>query len=1115
MSLTFELANNANEYLFKDVLNEFEDCNFDFKQWQSYLKYVKDISDVFHKSKFFDSKKINLTSDKNYLNDDLYEEMCALYKKYIKKKIHEYLFLYVIFKCAKLLDKVIPDSLHIMLLQLNIKHLPVTTVAILQRFLFKEKTQSVIIQWLMRILEPFDYVKKELELLNGIQNFKHWDMINVELDCFLYIMFVGDNIYNILSGNNNITLEQYICEEYGQFYATCVKIEVHKFEKTKSILDLNALSGKSSKSKESSVKVGQIYNRMDPFYDTGEFLKIKQKFSKEDKMLLVFNSEFNQIMDLLGNNIVNFNCKRKAMDINMESESIVYALYSYYKHLYEADFRDNDIHERAYFSLFYYCASMEHMTEKFIGFIQTNLFFLKPGTYWNGLKWVNSVKIPPDSVVFSKSSGINVKKQINEMCIVENENQPVNCLANVFNRGIVFYPIFNVFEVANPGISNMTRNVDAISLNHQLLYMPANDDLINQMKMQLQNVVYFQFLCDQSSFMSTILYHPFTRLRNSKIKSKTKKLPDCKYFVEIYDVLEVEDKKPITQNIFIKIFNNISNSIIEDIFEIYVQNCSKFITILLNLFLQYNTNLINFNIFQSTFFDDDILFCNEMGLDLHRVVRDENEDEEISINSEETEGDFERCLKEISAKLSQELKNCEIIEIMEQVNIIDKTNDEMLTIWNNNNNASIAINRHLVFEKFLILEKIYKDSFAFKSIPFDIKKKLTLLLFIMHRGREKKISENHILKNTSMEKFLKQRTFILEKLFDIFNYVDLKFIDLNHRTQYLLNFDRYMQKFNQEKYKLYNNRDLVYYALIWFYQFSNFKISNMETLTEFIIYIQFLTNWQKKFLYFFGKSNSGKSKLSMFLSHIYNCDEANCLSESALQKEENELNNALLPIGRNMLCYLDEFSSLDSTLLNKVISEAPLSSRRMNTQSIKRLMSMSKLILSNNKMPFIKCNAGFQTRIIAIWLQFSFCQLNSDPRHWEYEVSLNDSAMSDWALQRITRIYSKGANEKKIVAGLYLLIRNLFSILMTGEDIINVIPSEEYKEDTVWVLSCLDPYYKFITLYEMEKSKFKKKRDAVEFINSKHNLKWTPDIISGIVQRIAENSTEERERVTI
>lgn len=181
----------------------------------------------------------------------------------------------------------------------------------------------------------------------------------------------------------------------------------------------------------------------------------------------------------------------------------------------------------------------------------------------------------------------------------------------------------------------------------------------------------------------------------------------------------------------------------------------------------------------------------------------------------------------------------------------------------------------------------------------------------------------------------------------------------------------------------------------------------------------------------------------------------------------------------------------------------------MKSQIYDDIIVMSKLIISNNKNIQVDSDQGFVTRLIAIWMKINFREPFFNNKSWDYQEMDCQFSFTNWALQRLTKIYCTGLEDDYIIRGLFLLNRHYFCKYHDEDKIICLKVSNQYKKDTISLLNKIDPFFKFLNLCAKEKIDIKNVDSSINYINKKYNLRWNEHTENNIKQRLIENKNKQ------
>lgn len=1078
-----------------------------------------------------------------------YEQYNIQFVQYIKRHLPEELYLYALYMTSGVLGgRVYPTNFDQTIIEANLLYSPVTTITILKQFVFVDATYSDIIYWCLKRLQyalqitpikvyeeadpevyiggiPYkNCVNKAWVILCKLIPFKHWDNLKVCRDTLLYTTFIGNKI--ISSKVENLNLEQDIITKFGDFIQIIFNMEDLQLPTLMQIFNIDVTKEPRTK-REKLIKT----TNGDCNIVIGDNIDTIPIFDGSKEVFLIGNSESTVNVDPSGPILLAslFN-DESVKFIGISNRHVDEQKYKMLKLLYEELPKQMPLWSAllsaqglpSCFSILQTKFTLKDVVLNFIKFINYEIFFVDNGVFWNGVKFHTMQRITSIGTSSLKMAASISTLDIKIEGSITNPLQSRNFFANIFTDGQVYYPFFDVYEIATPAFNLPTRNLSSICLDKPLMLLPRVRELKPIIHNQFFNIVLFYNTMDQISFISTLLHHPFTQVARNLTQPGNEETLHCEEALPIkYDGEEFAYKFewtnyphepiPVGSGMFKSMLLQLNSSVINALFDHFVTHAPALISDLLNVAMASTVDFLELDTFGKVFFDSELLFAESIGAEVEFLCAVKNVEEtykapQSDTNIESGESAFLASMVDLTAKLQDIIKDAQKPNIETTVKHTN-VNINYYSAWIPKTTIVDKIHRIQVFELMSNFNTVDR-TFDFSTIDYETRKQLVIILMHLSRCRPKKIATNHVLYNSSIMAFLRQQSLHVLLLRRLFPMAPIKFTSTSDRFEHFMNFANtcYTNKLVKSPIHNFKYWKETAATLFWLFQFSDLNIQNFTTLTQYIKYIESPYNFFKLVMYCLGSSNSSKTQLLEVLHKVFNCMCPTALSESALNDVGNELNNALLPMAQNYLVHVDEFSKLDANILCRLSSLGSLSSRLMHTQNYKDLPIIAKLFLVNNIKPLMRSNQGVVTRLLVVWITSTFRDL-LDTGHWG-SLDGNPLASEYWVMQRITRVFPKGCDEQWLAPGMFLLIRHYFSIYFNPDSILSFETSPQYAKYTREFLQDVDPYLKFMHLLETEKPtvlKNKSINDLVELLNERYNLKWNDSVKKSIITRYYED----------
>jgi hypothetical protein len=1030
------------------------------------------------KKNFIQSNNSNISFQyKNFLpklNADKFTSMEKILINWYEANIPKSLSFYVFYKCVVLQPKqIFVHKLHKMLLSLAINNQPVTTLYTLKNKLFMEFSLKEIIIFIFEFCEIEKETKKIL--LRYMPDEFAIDM-PIFYNDLLYHIFFKDPI----TSDSNINIQKSLFEDFFKFYNNVILMENQ----------LNTVMKNFQK----------IPNLDFSFFQINELNEEEEKSSEESDEIIATPCRRAGILEKL---LDGTNCKITHIDFFRNDETVLMEkIYTKMKTLFKKDYFFNKTKMRLrFFSFLFSFNGLDKIVYDFMEFITIHFFHAAENQMWIGSEWKYTNQISKE--LFGKKDNIEIytnlkiKKHPSLLLKPPPLINKINRFINNREDGNCHFIISDHLEKQSPANFQLKR-IFNFPISNKYLYKPSDTNIAKLCERAFNFVCLFYNVIQNQSIIEMLLYFPLiNRIKTPRIVSMdmVKKNLFVNYD-ECEELPEKDDKAikyPITRQVPGITENDFLNGLdylnsLEEICQI--KELEELIFLLCNLTI----NTSNW-----------ILMPKKMAMLLfgkgHFFMFDQTiaNSQDILITDDDGQDEMEKTYEDF---LSSILEQSAIIDMTNKINIAPKithaqqnskgyeSQNKYYHEWPQNIKINKGqISRINVFQQIINISKSKSRSFNINSIPKEEKRELCILLFLFLRSPPKKIDENHILYNSILHHFwTKRQTQANFQLRQKFPFVGLFFDSSESRIELSKKFIKFLNKeskfFKTERLQSFEFYDEILAAVHWIYQFSNFNVDNLIFLLQFIKYLELPGNFKKKFLYLYGTSNSGKSKLLDFLSTLYNSGHPNKLSQPAITKEENELNNSLLPLSRCFFCAVDEFNTLNVVLINKLCSDLSLSTRNMFTQGFKTLLPFAVLILANNQQIDVKSNAGFETRLITIHQRGQYRTINTN------QTFHDQTASHSWALNFTRRLYIQGLDEKKIEIGLFLINKNFSQRFLNprNRESLELVLSDEYRKDTIELLKNIDPLYMFI--HNRDCNSTKSLEDEIEevFRKLKHKL---------------------------
>lgn len=298
---------------------------------------------------------------------------------------------------------------------------------------------------------------------------------------------------------------------------------------------------------------------------------------------------------------------------------------------------------------------------------------------------------------------------------------------------------------------------------------------------------------------------------------------------------------------------------------------------------------------------------------------------------------------------------------------------------------------------------------------------------------------------------------------------------------------------NDEKQKIYT-------LVAYFLTFSNYNYDNYIEITKFSGSAIYPTNYNKKFVNFFGSSNAGKSGFTQAIQGALGTVESeNVLSPrySSANNQENNVNAHIL--GRSLVGVLDDPpDKARATEVKKDVNVTPVTTRGIKCDAREIYQITSKfLVTSNNQIVCLDDDDhGFNTRMYPVHLRHAFCTIR--PVYSRTFDAALEGTSDILSVQLLISKYPKGTalDNRKTLA---LAITNFYSrfyfhsfVFPTSETMTATIASTLHR-----YLSVTSPYYCF--------------NNSVKIVHSDQAMSYQE--ISEIIEKWLESKHQFAQRV--
>nr|WIE95314.1 hypothetical protein [Microctonus hyperodae filamentous virus] len=142
----------------------------------------------------------------------------------------------------------------------------------------------------------------------------------------------------------------------------------------------------------------------------------------------------------------------------------------------------------------------------------------------------------------------------------------------------------------------------------------------------------------------------------------------------------------------------------------------------------------------------------------------------------------------------------------------------------------------------------------------------------------------------------------------------------------------------------------IYEAMALMIMFCDFNYDTIEDNLKFIISLLFKGNIQRSCAYWFGVTESCKSRMAEKLDNLVETDEVKTFNAANLSKQVTQDHDAVVvPGARNTLLIFDEIDKVNITRFKTLINTAKMSTRDILGNDSINLKLASKVLLTSNK----------------------------------------------------------------------------------------------------------------------------------------------------------------------